>query len=120
MSTKKADDSIRAGITARIKEVVGENGAAFARQAKLTDAALRKYLKGTAMPGAEAIIRIARAAGVTTDWLLTGGEAVQVATAEKQFYQDRIKWFESQIDMKNAEVQDLKQRIHELEKGEAG
>jgi len=60
-------------LTARIQLLAGENEAAFIKKTGISDQAFRKYLKGT-IPGGANILKIAEAANVSTDWLLTGKE----------------------------------------------
>jgi len=57
----------------RIQGLAGENEAAFAKKAGISDQAFRKYLRGS-VPGGENILKIARAGNCSTDWLLTGEE----------------------------------------------
>lgn len=56
----------------RLRLAIGEEKPhAFARRAEIPDSTLRNYLKTGSMPGLPKLIAIARAAGVTLDWLAT-------------------------------------------------
>lgn len=68
---RKLNLSWKAEFTHRIQQLAGENEAAFAKKAGISDQAFRKYLKGT-IPGGENILKISRAGNCSTDWLLTG------------------------------------------------
>lgn len=70
---EKLNDSWKKEFTERIKLIAGENEAAFAKKAGLSDQLLRKYLKGS-IPGSDQLLKIAKAAACSTDWLLTGKE----------------------------------------------
>lgn len=70
---KKLNHSWKDELTERIASLAGKNEAQFAKKAKISDQAFRKYLKGS-VPGGENIKKIAEAGNVSTDWLLTGKE----------------------------------------------
>ncbi|MCC0054298.1 MAG: helix-turn-helix domain-containing protein [Defluviimonas sp.] len=53
----------------------GRSNAEFARLAGIKESALYPYLSGKSLPGYENIAAIARAGGVSADWLVFGGEA---------------------------------------------
>ena len=58
-------------LISRLKEAIGGNVSAFARQSQVRESLLRKYLAGS-QPGVFNVVQIADAAGVTTEWLATG------------------------------------------------
>ena len=56
----------------RIREIIGdEAGAAFARRCGFPESLLRKYLNGS-QPSVRNLVVMARAAGVSVEWLATG------------------------------------------------
>ena len=58
---------------ARLKQIIGENSASgFAKKCGLAESMLRKYLLGDSVPGADKLVRIAQAAGVSLLWLAIG------------------------------------------------
>jgi len=65
-------------IANRIKELVEwktkGNISAFARAAEVENATLHRWISAERKLPAEAAVKIAKAGGVTTDWLLTGEE----------------------------------------------
>jgi phage repressor protein C with HTH and peptisase S24 domain len=65
----------------RCAELVG-NGASLARATGIPRRTLETYLSGAAEPKASRLYRIARAAGVSGHWLLTGEGPEQVDQAE--------------------------------------
>ena len=59
-------------LKARIREIIGdEAGAAFARRCGIPESLLRKYLNGS-QPSVRNLVVMARAAGVSVEWLATG------------------------------------------------
>jgi transcriptional regulator with XRE-family HTH domain len=60
------------GLARRISEVVGDKSvSAFAKECGFGESLLRKYLAG-AQPNAANLVAVARAGGVTVDWLAVG------------------------------------------------
>lgn len=60
------------GLSQRIAEVLGDRKVSwFARECGFGESLLRKYLAG-AQPNTSNLVAIARAGGVTVDWLATG------------------------------------------------
>lgn len=60
------------GLAERIREIIGsESVRSFANRAGVNNSTLRSVLNGTS-PTAETLLFIAKAAGVSVDWLLTG------------------------------------------------
>ena len=55
----------------RIKELIGENRSSFARKSGVMESTLRKYEAGS-KPNSDNLAAIARAGGLTVDWLATG------------------------------------------------
>ena len=71
-----ADTSLKTSeinaLTSRIKEILGNDSvSSFARQSGIGESLIRKYLDG-AQPGALNLAAMARAKGVSIDWLVTG------------------------------------------------
>ena len=97
--------SWKADFTHRIQQLAGENEAAFAKKAGISDQAFRKYLKGT-IPGGENILKISRAGNCSTDWLLTG---------EKQKNNFMCGWHEQTIKLCN-ELKEILDNSEEEEK----
>lgn len=65
------------GFSKRLRQAIEEQGFRqrdFAIKAEITLTALSNYLTAKSMPSTEALIRIAAALDVTTDYLLTGRE----------------------------------------------
>jgi hypothetical protein len=70
--TDQAENRLAAGITARLHEAIPKGQAAeIARRAEIPYGSLRDALAGTQMRPT-ALVRLARAAGVRLDWLMTG------------------------------------------------
>lgn len=60
------------GFGDRIREAMGDESAySFAQRAGVSASLIRNYLEGT-MPGADKLYAIAKAAGVTMEWLAAG------------------------------------------------
>ena len=58
---------------ARLKQIIGENSVSqFAKKCGFAESMLRKYLLGSSVPGADKLVRMAQAAGVSLRWLATG------------------------------------------------
>ncbi|MBL3598388.1 MAG: helix-turn-helix transcriptional regulator [gamma proteobacterium endosymbiont of Lamellibrachia anaximandri] len=58
---------------ARLKEIIGEDSVSrFAKRCDFAESMLRKYLLGDSVPGADKLVRIAQATGVSLRWLATG------------------------------------------------
>lgn len=65
-------DQQRSDLAQRIALLMnGMSGLAFAQKCGFSDSLLRKYLAGS-IPGADKLVAIARAGGVSVDWLATG------------------------------------------------
>lgn len=57
----------------RIKEVVaGDHVKAFSRRCGIPESSIRSYILNQKRPGADALLTISFATGVTIDWLVTG------------------------------------------------
>lgn len=69
----------------RLRETVGQRSArAFARDAGISDRSLREYMNAQTEPSRPALVGMARAGGVSIDWLATGGGAkLQRAVGEE-------------------------------------
>ena len=66
-------------VAARIRSLMAsQSTAAFARKCGLGESLLRQYLAGS-MPGADKAAQIARANGVTLDWLVLGDDSSSIA-----------------------------------------
>lgn len=72
------------GFPARIRTIVREWGSAnsFAREAGVSEAALRKWMAGQSEPTRDRLVSLARAAGVSLVWLATGTEPMRGAQEE--------------------------------------
>lgn len=72
------------GLSDRIALMVGKERSerAFARKCGFSTQLLRKYLKGTTIPGADKCLAMARAGGVSTDWLLGAAPVSQGSQAQ--------------------------------------
>ena len=65
----------------RIALAVGKmSGLAFSKKCGFSDSLLRKYLEGS-IPGADKLVAIADAAGVSVEWLATGRGEMRPGTA---------------------------------------
>jgi len=64
-------------ISARIREIIDKNSTGnisrFAKAANLDIRTVHRYATGESTPTGEALIKIAKTAHVSTDWILTGG-----------------------------------------------
>ncbi|MGI2222322.1 XRE family transcriptional regulator [Shewanella oncorhynchi] len=59
--------------SSRLTEIIGSDSArSFAMKADLSQTAIQKYLIGDSTPNVERLIAIAKAGGVTVEWLVTG------------------------------------------------
>ncbi len=87
----KINNSWRDGLTKRIRLLAGNNEAAFAKKAGIRDQTFRKYLSGS-IPGGDKILLIARAGGVSTDWLLTGEEEPSKIPIETEMEEENLKF----------------------------
>ncbi|WP_447879975.1 CI repressor protein [Serratia fonticola] len=59
----------------RLKAVIGkESMASFARECKISEAMIRKYLKTNTLPGIENAVAISTYTGRSLSWLITGVE----------------------------------------------
>lgn len=47
----------------------------FSKSANLTPSTLQGYIRGSSLPGGQNLARLAKAGGVTTDWIIFGPEA---------------------------------------------
>lgn len=86
-------------LTGRIRELCGDNPAAFARKAGIGDPLMRKYLKGS-IPRADNVVRMAAAGRKSCDWLLTGQECRSVVEA-RDYGTPGARWAHDSIDMIN-------------------
>ncbi|NMG67445.1 helix-turn-helix domain-containing protein [Azoarcus indigens] len=77
-----AEDTIRAFGERLLKTIGDESKRSFARRCGFSDGLLSAYLKGEKAPGMRHLVMIAKAAGVSLDWLATGcdGRAAEVET----------------------------------------
>lgn len=66
------DDAIRAFGERLLKTIGAESKRSFARRCGFSDGLLSAYLKGEKAPGMRHLVMIAKAAGVSLDWLATG------------------------------------------------
>lgn len=68
-------------VVERIKQVIGDEGVRkYARRAGLKTSTLQATLSGRSLPGLNTLVAIARAGGVSIDWLATGEEAADRAS----------------------------------------
>lgn len=63
-------------LAGRIKKIVGDNLSAFARRSGVGESLLRQYIAGS-KPGLDKAVAIARAGGVSLEWLATGEEPAE-------------------------------------------
>lgn len=60
----------------RLMFIIGEESVSgFARRAGISESVLRKYVTGS-NPGADNLLKIARASGCTIDWIVTGEQPI--------------------------------------------
>lgn len=81
--SSKPNSKLAQGVAQRLRELVQDTlqsqypdrpprPADFARLCDIPDPSLRNYLNGKSIPGGDNLAAIARATGVSVDWLLTG------------------------------------------------
>lgn len=76
----------KAGFARRLKIAFDHAiNADIARRIGLTDAAIKGYTDGTALPVAETLMNIHRVTGINIHWLLTGEGPERVGRAESLF-----------------------------------
>lgn len=62
----------------RLRSVIGNRSVRrFGREAGVSETVLRKYLSGKSEPGRRALVAMARAGGVSVEWLVTGRKCPQ-------------------------------------------
>ena len=77
----------------------------LAQATDIKESALTGYKKGSHAPSAEALIKISEFFNVTTDWLLTGKESVNMPISDITLSADE------------AELLELYKRLHDFDKG---
>ncbi|HMM59177.1 MAG TPA: helix-turn-helix domain-containing protein [Candidatus Rifleibacterium sp.] len=61
------------GFKSRLKTIIGRQSVnSFAKNCDIPESSLRNYLSSDSLPKAENLVKIARAAGVSLDWLILG------------------------------------------------
>lgn len=98
-------------VAKRIQQVVDERFGGVARRlaiaAGLGPTSLQKYLMAKSTPGGEMAVRIADAAGVSVQWLLTGEECETTRSLKLEITNEQRFWLEigervhAQIDPDN-------------------
>ncbi|EBC4876155.1 helix-turn-helix transcriptional regulator [Salmonella enterica] len=57
----------------RLKKIIGEQSVlSFAKDCKLSEASVRKYLNSGTLPGIDAVAKISAYTGYSLNWLITG------------------------------------------------
>lgn len=90
MSTKKSNNSIHP-ICQRIGQIIKDHIPEISKKMELPDATVRKWVNGS-VPGADKIVPLCEAAGISVKWLMTG--------------EDKESWSEIPYHVKEA-VQDV-------------
>ncbi|MGE5840955.1 MAG: helix-turn-helix domain-containing protein, partial [Deltaproteobacteria bacterium] len=67
----------------RLNAIAKPNLATLAKRAGISDQLMRKYVQGS-VPGADIVLAISRAAGVSVEWLLTGVDRAREASLTVQ------------------------------------
>jgi transcriptional regulator with XRE-family HTH domain len=86
VDTATVETGAGGGFYSRLDEVrsrMGMTAYAFAIHCGVTDTAMRKYLSGAALPGLQALGKIARATDVSLDWFVLGSTAAEDPIDEK-------------------------------------
>lgn len=75
-------------LSERLKQIINEkfgaNNSKFARAASIPISTLQAYLEGGSLPKIDIGFRVARAAGVTMEWLITGEEGPPPGRTEER------------------------------------
>lgn len=81
-------------VAGRLNTIINDkfNGTArqYANAAGVKTTTLQKYLDAISAPGGQNLVRLAEAAGVSCDWILTGSDFSTQGAEEKQFPQAYI------------------------------
>ena len=91
MSTRGKDEKFVNEFSERLKNLIGERScASVAREIGMTNNAVWSYVNGLTLPSLSALVRLASALGVTTDYLLTGRSAA-IVPYDRQTLKDVVE-----------------------------